>query len=336
MSEENKNSVDNKEIDLGVLIDKVGDFFNSIPIAIIKGILFLKRHSIKFAVLIILGFSLGMFIDANRSNKYKNEIIVAPNMGNTDYLYSKIEFLSSKLGERDLSFFKSIGINNPKLISNITVEPVIDLYAFVNNSTSAANAQNTQNFELIKLLAESGDIDKVIKDKLTSKNYPHHKITIYTSLITSENEIVKPIMKFLNTDEYLNKVLDVSRENIRVKMKENERLITQSDSLIKLMALNLSKNQKSDNLIYNNENNQFNALFELKDKLIKEIGSQKIELIKTNVIIKDVSTVTNVVNTKGIVGNLKYLLPLALIILYLFMMALITFYKKYSNKFTTK
>ena len=36
------------------------------------------------------------------------------------------------------------------------------------------------NFELIKLMAEDGNIDKIMKDNITSKNYYHHKISIQT------------------------------------------------------------------------------------------------------------------------------------------------------------
>ena len=103
-------------------------------------------------------------------------------------------------------FFKSIGISNTENILNIKIEPIIDIYAFVNTSQAIAeNAQNTQNFELMRLLAESEDINKVIEDEKTSKNYPHHKISIVTLNKIQDKEVIKPILKYLNSDEYLNK-----------------------------------------------------------------------------------------------------------------------------------
>lgn len=329
MSTENQNIPE--EIDLGVLIKKINGFFGTISFAIFKGILFLKKKALILVSLIIVGAVLGSFSDSNTTS-YDSDIIVTPNMGGTDYLYAKIDLLKSKLGEHDTVFFKSIGIENPKKISIIEIEPIVDIYTFVNNSTSAASAQNTQNFELMKLLAESSDINKVIRDNITSKNYPHHKIHIVTSSKTSMNELIKPLLKFLNTDEYLNKILAISKDNIKIKMKKNEELISQTDSLIKILTFNLSKNQKSSNLVYNNENNQFNSFFDLKNNLINEIANQRIALVNSNSIIKDISTVINIKNTKGTIGKMKLIVPFLFVFMFIFINLFISFYKKQSAK----
>ena len=333
MSENRSNQSNDQEIDLGLLIKKVNGFFGNVSLSIFKGILFLKRNLLILISLFLIGGGLGYFLDRTNNN-YDSEIIVSPNLGGTDYLYSKIDLLTSKLKENDLVFFKSIGIKNADKIALIEIEPIIDIYSFVNNNTAiASNAQNTQNFELMKLLAESSDIEKVIKDKTTSKNYPHHKIHIVTNSKTSTEEIIQPILKFLNTDTYLNEILAISKENIKIKMKKNEELITQTDSLIKILTINLSKNQKHDNLVYNNENNQFNSFFELKNNLINEIASQRIALVNSNVVIKDISTVVNVKNTKGINNKFKFILPVLFIFLFIVLALVNTFYKRQKAKF---
>lgn len=333
MSENASNQSDNQEIDLGLLIQKVNGFFGNISLSIFKGILFLKRNILILISLFVIGGVLGYFLDKTNNN-YDSEVIVSPNMGGTDYLYSKIDLLTSKLRERDLAFFKSIGIKNAEKIALIEIEPIIDIYSFVNNNTAiASNAQNTQNFELMKLLAESSDIEKVIKDKTTSKNYPHHKIHIVTTSKTSDAETIQPLLKFLNTDKYLNQILAISKENIIIKMKKNEELINQTDSLIKILTINLSRNQKSSNLVYNNENNQFNSFFELKNSLINEIASQRIALVNSNVVIKDISTVVNVKNTKGINNKFKFILPVLFIFLFIVIAMVNSLYKKQKARF---
>ena len=333
MSENASNQSDNQEIDLGLLIQKVNGFFGNISLSIFKGILFLKRNILILISLFVIGGVLGYFLDKTNNN-YDSEVIVSPNMGGTDYLYSKIDLLTSKLRERDLAFFKSIGIKNAEKIALIEIEPIIDIYSFVNNNTAiASNAQNTQNFELMKLLAESSDIEKVIKDKTTRKNYPHHKIHIVTTSKTSDAETIQPLLKFLNTDKYLNQILAISKENIIIKMKKNEELINQTDSLIKILTINLSRNQKSSNLVYNNENNQFNSFFELKNSLINEIASQRIALVNSNVVIKDISTVVNVKNTKGINNKFKFILPVLFIFLFIVIAMVNSLYKKQKARF---
>ena len=327
MSNQASNNAEDQEIDLTQISKKIDGFLQGIKAYIYKDILFLKKNIATISSLIIIGGSAGYYIDTNFKT-YRNEIIVSPNMGGTDYLYSKIELISSKLKEEDTVFFKSIGIKNSDFIKSIKIEPVIDIYNFVNNSTSAANAENTQSFELVKLLAEDGSLKDVIEDKLTSKNYPHHNITIITSSKTSEKQTINPLLKYLNTDNYLNKILAVSIENIKIKMNKNQQLINQTDSLIKILTLNVSKNQKNTNLVYNNESNQFNPLFDLKNSLINEIGGQKIALINSNRVVKDISTVINIRNTKNINGKLKFVLPVFLIFGFILVRIFTRFYKK--------
>lgn len=326
MSTNNQNNTDNQEIDLGQVFKSIGGFIQGIKAAIYNEILFLKRNIVIISTLIIVGTGAGYFMDTTIKT-YTHEIIVSPNLGGTDYLYSKIDFLASKLNEQDVTFFKTLGVKNPSSISSIKIEPIVDIYNFVSNSTSTANAENTQNFELVKLLAEEGSLKEVIKDKLTSKNYPNHKIEIITSGKINTADVISPLLKFINTDDYYNKILKISRENILIKMKKNEQEITQVDSILKFMSYNLRQN-KNQNLIYNNENNQINPLFELKNSLINEIASQKINLENMKVFIKESSLTTNIKNTKSINGKLKFILPLLLLIGFVFVRFFVSFYKK--------
>ena len=331
MSTENQNNIP-EEIDLGILLKKINGFFSNIAFSIFKGMLFVKKNIVILSALIISGVLVGYFLDYENTN-YESNIIVSPNLGTTDYLYSKIDLLTSKLKEKDIVFFKSIGIQNPESLSSIDIEPIIDIYSFVNNNTAiASNAQNTQNFELMKLLAESGDINKVIKDKITSKNYPYHNIHIITTSKTNAKATIDPILKYLNTDEYFEKILNVSKENVEIKIKKDEEIISQTDSLINTLTSNLSKNQKNSNLVYNNENNQFNTLFELKNTLISEIANKKIERINLHSFIKEVSIVINIKSTKGTNGKMKLLTPILFLFLFISFCYIRAFYKKQASK----
>lgn len=325
----NSQNNDNQEIDLSDISKKIGGLYDAVLRSIFNVILFFKRKALILGLLFIIGAGLGFYVDLNKS--YNSQIIVAPN-GGVDYLYSKIDLIKSRLTERDKTFFKSIGINDSEKIQNIKIEPIVDLYNFVNNSTSAASAQNTQNFEVIKLLAESNDINKVIEDELTSKNYPYHSIVISSEGRIKSDNIIKPLLKYLNKDDYLNEISKISKENILIKMKKNEEEIVQIDSLITVISKNISKNNKSNNLVYNNENSEINAMFELKNKLINEIASQKIQLVKIENFIKDVSITPNVINNKGINGKMKLILPILFISLFVLISLFLAFYKNQSTK----
>jgi hypothetical protein len=215
------------------------------------------------------------------------------------------------------------------MILNNEIEPIIDIYTFVNTNTAIAdNAQNTQNFELMKLLAENEDINKVIKDEKTSKNYPHHKILITTKYKIQDNNIINSILNYLNSDEYLNKILAITRENTFIKIKKNEEQILQVDKLINQISENLAKDREASNLIYNNENSEINSLFILKNSLINEIAQQKITLENIKLFIKDISITTNIINSKGINNKMKFILPFIFVIFYLILFGFISLYKK--------
>ena len=321
------NSQD-QEIDLGQIGTGIKNFFNGIVNSIFDFIFFVKKKIVIIGLLFVVGVVLGYFLDQN-TKKYTSEIIVAPNLGGSDYLYAKINLIKSKLKEDDKTFFKSIGISNTENILNIKIEPIIDIYAFVNTSQAIAeNAQNTQNFELMRLLAESEDINKVIEDEKTSKNYPHHKISIITLNKIDDKVIIKPILKYLNSDEYLNKLLAITQENVLIKMKKNEEQILQVDNLITQISENLAKEKSATSLVYNNENNEINALFALKNGLINEIAGQKITLENIKLYIKDVSITSNIIESKGVNNKLKLFLPLVFILLYLFGYFFKSIYKK--------
>jgi hypothetical protein len=321
------NSQD-QEIDLGQISKGIKNFFNGIVNSIFDFIFFLKKKTLIIGILFVTGIISGYLLDQN-TKKFTSEVIVAPNLGGYDYLYAKIDLIKSKLKEKDLTFFKSIGISKTDIILDIEVEPIIDIYTFVNTNTAIAdNAQNTQNFELMKLLAENEDINNVIKDEKTSKNYPHHKILITTKDKIKDKDIIDPILDYLNSDEYLNKILAITRENINIKIKKNEEQIIQVDKLITQISENLAKEKSASNLVYNNENSEINSLFSLKNSLINEIAGQRINLESIKLFIKDISTTTNIINSKGTNNKMKFVLPFIFVIIYLILYGFMSLYKK--------
>src|SRR5436189_5313773 len=100
MSDNSKNIAEDQEIDLSQISKKICEFFENISARIFMGFLFLKRNMLIIGLLILIGVGLGFYLDKT-SKSYVSEIIVSPNFGSTDYLYSKIELLQSKISEND-------------------------------------------------------------------------------------------------------------------------------------------------------------------------------------------------------------------------------------------
>lgn len=327
------NTSDNQEIDLSQISKKIGQGYQNFLRWIYNGIQFIIKNLVYIVVLGFLGLIIGYFLDKG-SKTYEHEIYVNPNFGSTNLLYSKIDLLESKIKERDTVFFKSIGIKKPKSISLIEIEPIIDIYGFVNEQTNTvSNAQNTQNFELLKLLSESSDINKIIKDDLTGRNYGTHLIHISTKGKINKEDVIDPILKYLNEEAFYHKIQKEYIANLNMKIAKNDEIIKQIDLILEEFSSKVNSSQKNDKLIYYNENTQLNEIINTKNSLIANQGSLRLELISLTNVINEKSTVLNVRAVKSIFLKMKFILPVALILGFIFSIFIRSFYKSQSLKF---
>lgn len=308
---------DNKEIDLSQVSRKIGVFFENISTSIFKGFLFLKRNIIWVGILFILGAVLGYYLDKT-VKVYDHQIIVSPNFNSVDYLYAKIELINSKIGDSDTLFLKNVvGIKEPKKFKEIKIMPINDVYKFIENKD--------QNFEMIKLMSEDGDIKKVLNESVTSKNYPYHIISFSTISQTSDEKTITPLLNYLNDSDYYKIIQKEYVNNVKIKMVENDSIISQINGFLNSFKNNVNGTQKSDKLVYYNENSQLNDVIKTKDLLVSEQGNRRIELVNVDKIIKQNSATLNVKNTQTVNGKLKFLLPL----LFVFIFIMFGFMKAY-------
>lgn len=317
MSTASQNN-DNQEIDLSEISKKIGGFFEGISTKIFNGILFLKRNILIIGGLFILGVGIGIYLDKT-SKSYDSEIIVTPNFGSNEYLYSKVNLLNSKIKEGDSLYLKSLGFKNVKNIGLIEVEPVIDIYKFIDN--------NAENFELIKLMAEDGDLNKIIKDELTSKNYPFHSLHVNTSKKILDKDLVKPLLDYLNNSDYYKVIQKEYLNNVNIKVRENDSIINQINGFLDNFK-KTGNSSKSSSLVYYNDNMQLNEIIKTKEALIAEQGTHRLEMVNFDKIIKEISVVTNIKNTRGTNNKMKLILPVLFVFMFLAISVFIAFYKK--------
>ncbi len=327
MSSNVPQQTDNQEIDLGQISKKVSDGYQSFLTTVFRGILFLKRNLVWIIGLLIVGAAFGFYLDTT-TKVYDHKLIVTPNFGSSEYLYAKVEQLNAKIKEDDTLFLKKIGIQDSKKLSKIEIEPIIDVYQFIDN--------NEANFELIKLMAEDGNMEKILKDKITSKNYPYHLISYTTLKATSEQKTLQPILDFLNDSDYFKKLQTEVINNTEIKMKYNEQILTQIDGILNEFSSSLDASAlKSDRLVYyNNENTQLNDVLKTKEGLIYDQSQLRISKINNNKIIKDISNTLNIKNRKITNSKLKFILPILFVFGFIAVGAFSRFYKRQQLKMT--
>lgn len=309
---------EDQEIDLVLISKKISNFFQRVNTSIFRSIQFFVRNWIIVLVLILVGFSLGLFLDKTQK-RYDNQIIVQPNFGSVDYLYSRIDLIQSKIQTNDTAFFKSIGILQIPKLSKISIEPIVDVFKFIDDKE--------ENLEVLKLMTASGDFKSIIKEKTTIKNYPFYIITFTTMGFSEDEKLVNSILSYVNSSKYYRDIQKISLVNIHEKIKKNEETILQINGILNKMSVSASGNLSHDKLVYYNENTQLNDLVKTKDLLIKENADFNLELIASDKIVKESSVTTNMENTESINGKMKIILPLLFVFVFVSIVFLRRFYK---------
>lgn len=318
MSTSNKQDFENQEIDLGHISTKIGDFFKSIANRFFNLVLFVKRNIVWISIIFIVGAILGFILD-KKTKVYNHEVIVLCNFSAIDYVNSKINLIEAKRKEGDTVFLKDLGFKNTKKLGEIEIEPIIEPYKFIDG--------NERNFKLIELMAEDGNLEKILTDKLTSKNYPFHRIKFSTNYKTSEEATVNPLLNFLNDSKYFKDIQKVYNNNILVKINENDSIINQINGLLNQFSKTTS-GTKNANLVYYNENTQLNEVIKTKENLIAENGRLKLELVNVDKIVKEQSSVLNNRDKTGLNNKLKYLFPIVFVLLFILISSFIKTYKQ--------
>lgn len=321
MSSNSTQNDNNQEIDLGQMMNKIGGLYQKFLSWIFQIILYLKTNLKLLLVLVVIGVLLGFFLGQKKS--YKNEIIVTPNFGSVNYLYTKIDLLNSKIRVRDTAFLKSINIKEAKFITGIKIKPIIDIYGFIE--------KDDQKFDLIKLMAEESSIDNVIENKITSKNYPNHLIEFISTSKQLNQDFTNSLLSYLNESQYYKKIQDKYVENLNLKQKENDTIISKIYGLVNKFS-NQSNPTQNNNLVYYNNNTQLNDLIKTQEALIQENGRIKLELVSIDKIVKDMSITQDVEIPKFLLFSAKVILPILFILVFLMIDGFRKFYKSQINK----
>jgi len=320
MSTKVPQNTNDQEIDIFQLSRSIGSFFDRINAAIFRSIQFFVRNWIVVLILVIIGFGLGWYLDSSKKT-FQNEVIVTPNFESVDYLYAKIDLIEAKIIAGDTVFLKNIvGIPHPKAIKKIEIKPVADVYKFIEDKE--------QNFELIKLMAEVGEVKKVLEDNITSKNYTFHTISFVSNKAIDEKEVVEPLLKYLNSSVYFSKIQKIGFKNLEQEIAQNDTIIAQIDKVLNGFTSTVKNATKNDKLVYYNENIQLNDIIKTKQKLVTEQGKNRLKLISFDKMIKEINATLNINDHKIVNGNFKLLIPIFFIFVFILISLFLKFYRK--------
>ena len=111
----NNNQPDNQsqEIDLSSIQKTVSSSLRTIKRSFFCLLGFVFKNIIVLLILVVIGVSIGYYLDHKVFKSYKHEVIIIPNIENKSYLYKAVENFE----------FMPIDAS----ITNVSVEPLIDL-----------------------------------------------------------------------------------------------------------------------------------------------------------------------------------------------------------------
>lgn len=305
-------STDNKdynEIDLNEIPKKIGKLFEILRYKVNMFFVFLVKNAKFLIPLLILGFGLGFFLDT-RVNSYKHEVIVIPNLESTDYLYSKIELINSKIKLKDTVFFEEIQLDKDLKLSRISISPISDPFLLVD--------EKREYLDLIKLLLDNGDPDKFLESETMIRKFKTHKLEFVSKLkIQDNNQIIENIIDFLNKNEFYNQKRKQEVLNIENSIAQYNLMNEQANDVLKSINNRDLSNQKNENISINNEFISYNEVLKVKEEMLENKNELSMDLVLYDKTIKDIQISKNLIGSKYFKGYSKFLFPFLFVLFYL-------------------
>ncbi len=270
------NTIKNEEIDLGQLFVMIGTGFKKIFEAFLKLFLYLKRNMIWLIVLGVVGLGIAIGLNQFFPKQLKTEVIVKPNLESKNYLYDVVNEIQSNIQAKDSAFFKNMGIE-PESIKGflVTIEPV-------GNKTN--DGADLEYLKILEKFQNSGVVSDVLRAEILEKGSLNHRITFYYKDALRGQDCTKKLVSYINSNKYYNDLVSVYQENAKERIEKNEILVGQIDDLIAKYTEKMAEpnNQLGDGKIVLNNEEKLNitGLFSLKNDLIQDIESKRLELVK--------------------------------------------------------
>jgi len=305
MSEQTSQNASD-EIDLGVVFEKIKSFFKSILIGIIQIFQFFWKHKFVLAGLLVIGVGIQLYLKSTSEPTYLNQFFVRTNYGSTEYVYSKVNSINSKLETGDSLYNEDIFGEYYDRVKEVEVVPVIDVYDLVNKSE-----QNKETFKL--LLNEFGDIS-FLEEEININKYKTHKIKIYINGQANNEMISNLLYDHLASNTYYNELKVSTLENLGEQLIENKRIRQQIDSIVKENKTNIGFSNDEKNSINFSGSQNLRELLDQKRVLLRNDIQIQEQLSSEDEVLKIIDSSFGIYDAERTSSFLK--IPIGLVGLY--------------------
>jgi len=300
--EQPKKSQQEEEVDLGNLFLVIGkgiknlfgffgNIFKSIFHYFILLLIFLKKHTIKLGLALLIGFIVGFTLHKLESKSFVSDMIVETNYGSGIQLYKQIDYLNNLVKKKDsISLAQTLNLDTREAaqIGEIKVspyQPEKNLYKAYDEYLQKTDTIYTKGFKFEDYKKRMANYDlRFHRISVTSKSKLIFDKLTHSIIDLVENDYYKQI-KELKINELHQKIsvlnknlqqIDTLRNTYKeVALKEAEKLSSSST-----IEISKSENDKNDNDI---------ELFKTSNEILNTISWTNEDLIRKNNIVNVIS-----------------------------------------------
>ncbi len=329
MEEKNSSnpSKNSDEIDLGQLFQMIGNGFNKLFKAFLRLFVYLKKNALVLIGLVVVGAGIGYGLNQIVSKKLKTEVIVKPQMDSKNYLYDVIDEIQANIKSKNTAFFESIGIKNIDYSGlDITISRV----------TGDSNSESDKQYlELLQSFDDTEAIADIVRAELQNKSSYNHRISFFYKDAELGEDFSKKVMQYINNNTYFDGLLDIYRANASSRIEQNMRLLNQVDEIIANYSNKIKQRDDSlgnDRIVLDNQETvDITGLFDLKNSLIEDIESKKIELEQRTEAVRVINFGKTQQITKSFFGKNIVIIPLLLVGLF-FLLSILKYLNRKSKE----
>ncbi len=306
---DNKNKTDQyykpsqeEEVDLGnlfIVIGKgiknfftfIGNILKSIFHYFILALIFLRNHTLKLGLSLLIGFIVGFILHKMEPRSYVSNLIIETNYGSGIQLYKQIDYLNDLVKKKDsISLAQALGINTKDAaqISSIKVtayQPEKNLYKAYDTYLQKTDTIYTRGFEF-------GDF----KNRTAKYDLRYHIIQVNSKSKTVFTELSPSLIRLVEND-YYKTVKNLKIDELNQKLKVLNKNLIEIDSLRKTykeVALKEAENRSGTSTIEiaNTDNKKEEndiKLFGITQNLLEQINETNQDYLRKYHVINIIS-----------------------------------------------
>lgn len=290
-----------EEIGVQDLFRQFGEILNRITNLFLRFFNFILRNLIILIVLVVVGATIGYFMDKTTDEKFETDFVVStvvPGSGN--YLEKGLAEFKSDLNREDIDWRKKWNIDTEQ-------KPTV---SFETSSNMRVRFMSEGEEEYIDFLKSNAALDLAGVENSLKEEAVSYNVKVIHSAETDANKVLEGILLQLRDNDYFKELSREVSKDLIFRKESNYFLLSQIDSLFKSVSKGMSKNAASSNDVV--FNNQAMDLGELVNRRI-ELQEDNSDVIEKSVLAEDLLRKTDEGRSKKIPHNYIVIIPCVLV-----------------------